>query len=65
MKLLVDNPESISLDSGHIIHGNSFERVFAPWPLRFYVIINSKIVSTIFLLDTFLTSFLAAIELDL
>lgn len=45
MRLLVDNPEPITLPSGRRIEGNSFERIFAPWPLRFYILMNSKIVS--------------------
>jgi hypothetical protein len=44
MRLLVDNPESVTLQSGHQIEANSFEKVFAPWPLRFYILMNSKIV---------------------
>lgn len=43
MRLLVDNPELHTLETGHRIEGNSFERIFAPWPLRFYLIMNSKI----------------------
>ena len=30
---LVDNPET----------GNPFERTFAPWPIRFYVVLNGRI----------------------
>lgn len=43
MRLLVDNPEPVLLNSGQSFESNSFERLFAPWPLRFYVILNSKI----------------------
>lgn len=43
MKLLVDNPEPTILSTGETFQPNSFEQIFAPWPLRFYVIINSKI----------------------
>lgn len=43
IRLLVDNPEPVLLSSGQSIQPNSFERIFAPWPLRFYVIMNSKI----------------------
>lgn len=45
MKLLVDNPEPTILSTGQTFSPNSFEQVFAPWPLRFYIIVNSKIVS--------------------
>lgn len=42
LRLLVDNPEPCVLVGPECypitVEGNSFERVFAPWPLRFYVI---------------------------
>jgi hypothetical protein len=65
MKLLVDNPELTTLQSGHVIAGNSFERVFAPWPLRFYVVTNSKIVSAVTSFWSHISFFLSSVELDI
>ena len=50
MKLLVDNPEPTVLSTNQQFYPNSFEQVFAPWPLRFYIIVDSKIVSFVILL---------------
>lgn len=60
MRLLVDNPELHTLETGHRIEGNSFERIFAPWPLRFYLIMNSKIVCLSFSFNSYMH-----VELDL
>jgi hypothetical protein len=56
IRLFVDSPEDHSInhslpsgpeEEARIIKGNSFERNFAAWPLRFYVIVNGIIVSGI------------------
>lgn len=48
IRLLVDTPENYphtTAEDSKIILGNSFERNFAAWPLRFYVIVDNIIVS--------------------
>ena len=55
LPLYIDDPEDRCLHAalggerggteGGVIMGNSFERTFAAWPLRFYVIVDGVLVS--------------------